>query len=141
MRNRKYKRISEKYPLAGQNLALTWTSPDYDNVIFNVANSTARWFIEHKLSDMSYINKYRKSSKNIGHFAQMVMASADSIGCAMTKYDDGNKNLFFVCDYSDGVMLNEPIYTTGKPCSKCKSGCTSKPYPGLCNSNEKDNLV
>lgn len=125
--------------MAGQNIALTWSSVEYDDVTFNLVNATNRWFIEHMQCDMSYINKYRAPppTKNIGHFVQLVTAGADKVGCAMTKYDNGYKTMLLVCDYSLGTVLDEQIYTSGKPCSKCKSGC-SKSYPGLCNSNEKD---
>lgn len=92
---------------------------------------------------MSYINKYRKSTKKIGHFIQLVTAGADRVGCAMSKYDNGLKNMLLICDYSVGTIIGKQIYATGKPCSKCVSGCSNS-YPGLCDSVEKSywgNLV
>lgn len=128
--------ISDKYPYAGQNLAIEWSKPNYPDVDLRIRNATNNWFMEHKLCDMSYIDKFRDSKNMIRHFTQMVSAGADRVGCAMTKYDNGYKTMLLACDYSFMSILNQPIYKTGKPCSKCKSGC-SKSYPGLCNSNEK----
>lgn len=85
---------------------------------------------------MSFIKKYRNSTQMIGHFTQLVKAGADRVGCAMTQFASGIKSALFACNYSLGNILTKQVYTTGVPCSKCKSGC-SKNYPGLCNTNEK----
>lgn len=110
---------------------------EYKSAAEIVRNHTAEWFIEYKLSDMSYIRSFRTSDEKIGHFLQMVVAGADKVGCAMTRYNDGLRKMLFACNYSLGNLLNKPIYLTGEPCSKCKSGC-SKAYPGLCNTNENE---
>lgn len=125
-----------KYP--GQNLGLTsTTNPEYKDPIEIIHNHTAEWFIEYKKCDMSYVRSYRSSNNLIGHFTQLVVDQADRVGCAMSKYDNGNRNIFFACDYSVANIIEKPIYVAGDPCSKCKSGC-SRTYPGLCNTNEKD---
>ncbi|XP_037027736.1 antigen 5 like allergen Cul n 1-like [Bradysia coprophila] len=131
-------RSTDQYPLPGQNIHITWfKNQDYEDVDFNLVESTKSWFREHELCDMSFIHSYRRSDKKIGHFTQIVKAAADRVGCALAKYDDGKqKNMLLTCNYSVGDILDEPIYTTGKPCSKCLSGC-SQLYSGLCNSNEK----
>lgn len=112
---------------------------DYDDVDFRLVDTTKSWFNEHEQCDMSYINKYRAPppDKNIGHFIQIVKDSADRVGCALTKYEDGKKkNMLVACNYAVGDVVGDPVYTTGSPCSGCLSGCSSF-YKGLCNSNEK----
>lgn len=133
-----YNRTVDMFFLVGQNIHHTWLkNQGYDDVDVRLVESTKSWYREHELCDMSYINSYRVPEKNIGHFVQIVKDSADRVGCALTKYDDGQlKHMLVVCNYSVGDILDEPVYTTGKPCSKCLSGC-SKKYSGLCNSNEK----
>lgn len=64
------------------------------------------------------------------------MANSSKIGCAMINYfADSWKNTLFVCDYSLTNVIGWPVYTTGKPCSGCKSGC-SVSFLGLCNTSE-----
>lgn len=122
----------------GQNLGITTTTNSkYKDDIDIIHNHTAEWFIEYRQCDMSYIASYKGSTQLIGHFTQIVLAGADRIGCAMTKFYNGRKNMLFACNYSLGNIVTKPIYTAGEPCSNCKSGC-SKAYPGLCNTNEKD---
>lgn len=130
--------IVDSYPLAGQNIHYLWIKgKDYDNIETFLVDGTNKWFIEHKMCDMSYINKYRRPDKNIGHFCQVAKDTADRVGCAVVKYDDGTKkHMLLTCNYSVGTVLDNPIYTTGSPCSKCMSGC-SNVYRGLCTSNEK----
>lgn len=111
---------------------------DYKDVADIIRNHTTEWFIEYKQCDMSFIRSYRESYAMIGHFTQLVLAGADRVGCAMSKFDDGyRKSMMFTCNYSLGNLSGKPVYITGRPCSKCKSGC-SNTYPGLCNTNEKN---
>lgn len=63
---------------------------------------------------------------------------AKKIGCAASTFlsDNGElKNFYLVCNYSFANMLTQPIYTTGRTASKCKSGRSST-YKGLCTSSE-----
>lgn len=60
------------------------------------------------------------------------------IGCAMSKFLSGEEyemNFYLVCNYSFGNQVSEPIYTSGKAASRCKTG-RSINYKGLCNSTE-----
>lgn len=123
----------------GQNIGITTSKKaQYREVTEIIHNHTAEWFIEYRKCDMSYIRSYKDSVKLIGHFTQLVLAGADRVGCAMAKYDNGyQKSMLFTCNYSLGNLFTKPVYVSGEPCSKCKSGC-SKTYSGLCNTNEKD---
>lgn len=123
----------------GQNIGITKSrKAEYRDVAEIVHNHTAEWFIEYKECDMSYINSYKESIRLVGHFTQLSQAGADRVGCAMSKYDNGIlKSILFTCNYSLSNLFSKPVYVTGEPCSKCKSGC-SKTYSGLCNTNEKE---
>ena len=44
----------------------------------------------------------------------------------------------YVCNYGTGGNTSgKPIFTSGKPCSKCPSGTTCK--EGLCSKAKRDN--
>lgn len=63
---------------------------------------------------------------------------AKKIGCAAATFpsNDGELiNFYFVCNYSFGNMIDEPIYTVGPTASKCQSG-RNKRFRGLCNPKE-----
>ncbi len=64
------------------------------------------------------------------------MANSPKIGCAIVNYFANSwKNTYLVCNYAQTNMISWPVYTTGTPCSGCKSGCSAT-YPGLCKPSE-----
>ncbi|KAJ6637144.1 Antigen 5 like allergen Cul n 1 [Pseudolycoriella hygida] len=128
---------TDNFPLAGQNLyEIRSTSKfKWDSFTEAIDYFIDRWFNEHTNADMNVIGRYRSNGRKIGHFTQIVSSESSKVGCAMIMYKRNRYvTLYFVCNYSLSNILNAPIYTSGKPCSRCSYGC-SKLYPGLCKVN------
>lgn len=76
------------------------------------------------------------SKKEIGHFTQFVGQDATVVGCAGSKYTDGEgQQAILVCNYGFGNMQNTYIYAAGPAASKCKTG-PNPDYPALCSVDE-----
>lgn len=68
----------------------------------------------------------------------MVSQKATAVGCAIIRYQTGGTTPFtsnFVCDYSLGNLIGQPIYAKGPTASQCTTG-PNPLYPGLCSPNE-----
>lgn len=66
----------------------------------------------------------------------MVWGATNRLGCGQITYNDGGRftKKYLVCNYGPaGNFLRRPMYTKGKPCSRCPAGtsCSSN-FPGLC---------
>ncbi|XP_055379293.1 antigen 5 like allergen Cul n 1-like [Condylostylus longicornis] len=128
-------RSTPTFPYSGQSLALR---RQYGIQNWNYNNSEIRgsinsWFNEYKLTDMSVINKYRSTGKNIGHFTVMVKDTNTHVGCAGIRYQDGIwDTILFACNYADTNILGRPIYRSGPPASQCVK--RSPRYKALCES-------
>lgn len=133
-------RNTAAFKYAGQNIAMTSSSPNYKNTADAINQLFDLWYNEYVDCNMDQINKLSTitaaSGKSFGHFTQIVMANSSKIGCAIVNYfSDSWKRTYLVCNYAQTNMISWPVYTTGKPCAGCKSGCSTS-YPGLCNPNE-----
>ncbi|XP_037033568.1 antigen 5 like allergen Cul n 1-like [Bradysia coprophila] len=129
------------FKYAGQNLGLRyWTDPTSQNITTDVSVIFSLWFNEYVNCNMTQIAKLSSTKsadgKTFGHFTQVVMANSAKLGCAVSSYGDtGYRSGLLACNYAQTNMITWPVYTTGEPCSGCKSGCSAT-YPGLCNASE-----
>ncbi|KAL9706602.1 hypothetical protein quinque_010120 [Culex quinquefasciatus] len=117
-----YCRNTPEFPLVGQNIA---------------ANS----FYGMEVTPLDPMTELLYSCKDIGHFTQIMMDKAVSIGCAMIQYTQNEQghdwvHQNYVCNYSNSIARGHPVYNSGKTCSLCQTGC-SEEYPGLCNVGEQ----
>lgn len=117
----------------GQNLATRSTNSASPNVTEAVVKMIDSWYAEVDDFDGSGVKKF-KSGSGTGHYTQMVWAQTEAIGCGLVRRQRKSE---LVCNYLPaGNVLDEPIYTIGKPCSKCTDGSTcSRTYPGLCSKS------
>jgi Cysteine-rich secretory protein family len=126
---------TEKYPQAGQNLAIAMSTSDFLDISFFINNSISSWYEEKSFTSPKQISKCcgGKNFHKIGHFLQIVNEKAATIGCAIAKFSDHKwKNLILACNYSFGNMKNAPVYSTGKSASECEFEKNLQ-YPALCN--------
>lgn len=66
----------------------------------------------------------------------MIQDKSSRIGCAVSSYKRGKFNwILLACNYSYTNVIGTPVYTKGKSCSQCKTGCNSE-YAGLCSKSE-----
>lgn len=140
---------------------MTSSSPNYKDTTAAINQLFDLWYNEYvdcnmnqvnKLSGITAANGYVRSfhscrvfqfyfnlifcSKSFGHFTQIIMANSPKIGCAIVNFFADNwKRTLLVCNYAQTNMISWPVYTTGTPCSGCKSGCSTS-FPGLCNASE-----
>lgn len=126
------------FPYAGQNIAMKW----YYGMTFTVSDLIPffidSWYSEYKDANPNVIAKYPSSwsGPQIGHFTQIVSDRTTRVGCAMVRFKEGQYTKdYIVCNYALTNIVNQPVYVSGKACSKCTTGCNAK-YPGLCNTNE-----
>ncbi|EFA05607.2 cysteine-rich venom protein [Tribolium castaneum] len=113
------------------------------------------WYneIENLAPDM--FGKFRRGHK-IEHFATMVWGQVNQVGCARIYTADTKKDNFkhpvyvqaLICDYGSTILgkmgtkvapnwLGRPIYTKGKPCSKCPDNLKcNRVYTALCGEIE-----
>lgn len=133
-------RNTPKYPSAGQNIAtfsFQGSKQSNDKIIQDFVND---WFSEYANARPKHMDAYPEeySGKDIGHFTQIVADRATAVGCAMVRFKDGEgwttQNI--VCNYAITNIEKQPVYVTGKACSKCTTGCNPL-YPGLCKPEEK----
>ncbi|XP_037045280.1 antigen 5 like allergen Cul n 1-like [Bradysia coprophila] len=128
------------FKYAGQNIAMTSSSPNYKDTVAAINQLFDLWYNEYVDCNMDQITKLTTitaaNGNSFGHFTQIVMANSSKIGCAIVNYLANSwKNTYLVCNYAQTNMISWPVYTSGTPCSGCKSGCSTT-YPGLCNANE-----
>jgi hypothetical protein len=127
-------RGTPKFPYAGQNLAIRWSSNPTAINSQVISFFMSQWFAEYKDVTPSQIQKNPSSSpKLIGHFTAMVIDKTKRVGCGMTKHVNANGyNWEFGCDYSFTNIIDQPVYEVGTTASKCSKGKSSV-YQGLCN--------
>lgn len=123
---------TDQFPVAGQNLYWMGSST-YDNDVNKIlANAVNSWYSEIK--DASQADIDRCCGNNIGHFTQVVRDNVFAIGCAASRYTDGQwKSTLVACNYSYGNMQNTPVYVTGSTASACSKGRDST-YSNLCKN-------
>lgn len=131
-------RNTEKFKYAGQNIALSEASVEFETLNAIIKNALQNWYIEVQNTTQSEIDSYYFSSdKVIGHFTQIVNDLSNEVGCAVVQYteSDGWKSSLFVCDYARTNIKGLPIYVSGSVASHCESG-TNPDFNALCISTE-----
>uniref|UniRef100_A0A1L8DR66 Putative salivary antigen 5-related protein n=1 Tax=Nyssomyia neivai TaxID=330878 RepID=A0A1L8DR66_9DIPT len=127
---------------AGQNLATMMSLPEHRDINYTIKNLTREWFWEYRWAKQSQLDKYvggpGKDGKQIGHFTAFVHEKSDKVGCAIARFTNSKnfKETLLACNYCYTNMLNERIYTSGKPCSQCHNKKCGPIYKNLCDENE-----
>nr|AGT96442.1 antigen 5-related salivary protein [Phlebotomus orientalis]AGT96456.1 antigen 5-related salivary protein [Phlebotomus orientalis] len=137
-------RATTACPYAGQNLGQMLSSPDYLDPGYAIKNITREWFLEYQWANQERTNTYTagsgKNGKQIGHFTAFVHEKSDKVGCAVAKLTNRQFNMkqyLIACNYCYTNMMNERVYSTGAPCSKCQSKKCDSKYKNLCDASEK----
>ncbi|XP_045461576.1 cysteine-rich secretory protein LCCL domain-containing 1-like [Harmonia axyridis] len=81
-----------------------------------------------------------KDNRYTRHFAQLVWAKTNRVGCGITKLLEDIYAFFMVCNYGPaGNVEGDRIYSVGSTCTNCPGGrkCGTK-YTGLCAATEKE---
>uniref|UniRef100_F6JY57 30.2 kDa salivary antigen 5-related protein n=1 Tax=Phlebotomus tobbi TaxID=33402 RepID=F6JY57_9DIPT len=137
-------RATTACPYAGQNLGQMLSSPDYLDPGYAIKNITREWFLEYKWANQDRTNIYTagpgKDGKQIGHFTSFIHEKSDKVGCAVAKLTNRQFNMkqyLIACNYCYTNMMNERVYSTGAPCSKCQSKKCDSKYKNLCDVSEK----
>ncbi|XP_031622206.1 antigen 5 like allergen Cul n 1-like isoform X2 [Contarinia nasturtii] len=130
-------RNTGKYRYAGQNLALSQNSKEFDKPKKIIESMTKGWFDEYNDANMDVINNFRTIGRMIGHFTQLVRDEAYAVGCAIVQFKKhGWYTTIYACDYSLTNMLKNPIYQgTSNTASQCLTG-TNPRFEGLCSIKE-----
>jgi len=142
-------RNTEKYRLAGQNLAILGKTDRFVQIPEAITEYMREFYAEK--DDVASIDvnvccgESVSPKKNIFHFTQMVNDKAIAVGCAFAAYHDSvikppdvYKMVLGACNYAFFNMVGQPIYTSGPVASQCTTGTNPK-YPGLCAVGEPVN--
>lgn len=98
-------RKTEKYLVAGQNLAMVASKPDFTPVEKVIQQSVQMWYAEYKdVLDLKEVDKLGSSHSKwnlIGHWTQFVQSKAHRIGCSVVEFTDrdGWKRTLVGCNY------------------------------------------
>nr|AGE83096.1 SP29 [Phlebotomus papatasi] len=135
-------RSTEICRYAGQNLGQMQSYPSFLDINIAIKNITREWFREYKDATQANTNKFTSGSnkgKQIGHFTAFIHEKSDKVGCAVAKFtnDHSFKEYLIACNYCYTNMMNEPIYTKGKPCSQCRKKQCGLVYKNLCPEDEE----
>ena len=128
-------RATAQFPYAGQNLYMHGTSGAFNPIANQLLDAVNRWFNEYTLASPNDINSCcgGENFYNIGHFLQVVQDRAIRIGCAASRFTDGQwRRTLVACNYSWPNFLNSPVYVTGAAGSGCSS--RNSVFTNLCNA-------
>jgi len=115
-------------PTYGQNLY--WTSQTVDHSTA-LKQATKAWWDEARMYKGGTTLTMQIFNQGVGHFTQMAQSKATQVGCAV----QACQGTYVVCNYNRQNMINQPIYETGKTCSKCNSCHNSLCKAGSQKSN------
>lgn len=106
------------------------------NVGAFIEQAIRNWWSEKDMTSQQYIDNCC-SNINTAHFLQMAQDEVNEIGCAISHYPEGpnKKTSYLVCNYSVTNRRDTPVYQTGSPASKCKTG-NNPNYSALCSESE-----
>ncbi|XP_058465386.1 antigen 5 like allergen Cul n 1-like [Malaya genurostris] len=128
-----------KYRYTGQSIGMKWFHGLNYTTTRVVRDILRNWYLEHKLAKQRDLDRFMfgPHAFEIGHFTQMVHADTTELGCALVRFLKRTKNISFVhfylvCNYSEGNLVDRPVYRQGKRCSRCKHGCTGAKFRCLC---------
>ncbi|XP_045483756.1 venom allergen 5-like [Harmonia axyridis] len=120
--------------LVGQNTATTWTTKtptDYYELESDFPGAIHKWFDE--------VRKFRfgkQSHPGAGHYAQMIWANTNLIGCGYSFYHSPERGFtkYYVCNYGpSGNVDGESPYRKGYPSCYEFGLENSRKYAGLCD--------
>lgn len=140
-----YCRNTPDFPLVGQNIAANSFYGMEVTPLDTMTELLYSWYGEYENANMDYIDSYpllgQDPPKDIGHFTQIMMDKAVTIGCAMIQYTQNEQghdwvHQNYVCNYSNSIARGHSVYIKGATCTLCQTGC-SEVYPGLCNIGEQ----
>lgn len=124
-----------QFKSVGQNLGFRANTMGFEGLSTFLNGVIWAWYNEIKDASQSNIDQCCGGGNftKIGHFLQMVQDKATSIGCAVSRYTNGQwKTLLLGCNYSHGNLLSGAVYASGNATSGCPTSKNTK-YPGLCN--------
>ncbi|BES88649.1 Crisp [Nesidiocoris tenuis] len=96
------------------------------------------WYLE---KDTFSYGSHNVSSKEHGHFLQMVWATSHKVGCGLAHclHTSGKPYYTYVCNYcpigNDPRQLSRP-YRRGRPCGSCPGHCRLK--ANTCTADDED---
>jgi Cysteine-rich secretory protein family len=131
-------RNTQDFKFAGQNIGSQGGTAGFPTLKEAFTTKINNWYNENADATQSDINKYPyPSSKEIGHFTQVVNGLSEYVGCGAVKYtkSDGFKTIRLTCDYSRTNLGWQYIYEAGPAGSGCTTGTNPK-YPALCSEKE-----
>ncbi|XP_061402289.1 antigen 5 like allergen Cul n 1-like [Musca vetustissima] len=135
-------RNTYRFRNSGQNLVgISRFKNVYQNITEIILNDMWLWFREHKIINSDIITEFKVIGdlEKYGHFADLVLERNTHVGCSMIRYTRPEYPYLYIynfaCNYATVYAYDVPIYTVGRPGSKCRSGINSH-YPGLCSPEE-----
>uniref|UniRef100_A0A182MEB1 Venom allergen-1 n=1 Tax=Anopheles culicifacies TaxID=139723 RepID=A0A182MEB1_9DIPT len=131
---------TEQFRFVGQNIAYYSYGGGRKDLRELVVKEIRLWWSEHNVTTQQQLDAFpsEEPASPIGHFTQMVSDRAWKIGCSAQLWiEDGKDNVvYLLCNYSFSNMEGQPVYTKGKPASRCTTGGNTL-YPGLCSIRER----
>ncbi|GAB0098727.1 hypothetical protein DMENIID0001_145160 [Sergentomyia squamirostris] len=121
-----------QFPFSGQNLAIIYSSVPIRDIQATLREHIELFFNEVELiqdgktSCIDFFTTYNPSCLEAGHFTAMVKDINNTVGCSLARFrtyysDRLLYTLLTTCNYGHTNLISHPIYTTGQPCSACKS--------------------
>ncbi|XP_073811673.1 antigen 5 like allergen Cul n 1-like [Musca autumnalis] len=138
-------RNTYRFRYSGQNLVgISEFKHQQENITEVILKDLWLWFREHKLTDSNILTEFKVVGdlEKYGHFGEFVLDRNTHVGCSLIRYTRPEYPYLhiynFACNYATVYAYDVPVYATGKPASKCKTGRNPK-YPGLCSVKEAYN--
>lgn len=131
-------RSTPDFMYAGQNLGYRAFTGSFESVNDTLTGTIQGWYDEYKDAVQADLESCcsAKSGKTIGHFTQIVRDLATHVGCAISRYTEGEwRSSLLTCNYAMTNILGRPIYEFGEAASGCTSG-KNPYYPALCSYDE-----
>lgn len=140
-------RGTKKFPNTGQNLALLQTavqnpitSKQIENLMTleHFSQLVVNWYETEIEKDTfgELIDNFTRMNHETAHFTALIWAKTTHLGCAkaLNRNNLYEATIHITCHYAEqGNIIETPMYTKGKACSKCPSGTScNKKYTSLC---------
>lgn len=103
-------RNTAKYKIAGQNLAIFGSKPNFRPIKEAIQESIQSWYDEYKdVPSLREVEKLGSSraKKPIGHWTQLVQSKVNRIGCSAVQFTDrrGWKQILIGCNYRSFIII------------------------------------
>ncbi|KAI8120339.1 Venom allergen 3 [Lucilia cuprina] len=129
-------RNTDKFSLAGQNVAKSSWSGQKKAVGTVLIEQIQSWYAEHKKCSMSEIRNLQNIAKS-GHFTAMVQEKNMAVGCAILRQTSNGQTMqLMACNYAYTNILGSAVYRDGSTASKCTTGRNPN-FKSLCSFKEK----